>query len=135
MSERKSNNLPWIVLGVLCGFAVLGLFGFGVYTGANAVSDEMTVSFPERSHQDSAKNKLAISVSAENEITFEGQSVKDVEALKEELLRLNKDALESTAFVVTLSEKSSHIMLISVKDMLDGLGLKSFLVIDRQNAE
>ena len=135
MSKRAPNNRPWIVLGVLCGFAVLALFGFGVYTGASAVSSEVSVSFPEQSQQESAKYKLAISVSAENDITFQGKSFETVEALKEELLKIKKETLESTAFVVTLSEKSSHAILISLKDMLDDLALKSYLLIDRQNAE
>jgi len=131
VSERHPNNRPWIFLGVLGGAAFLALFGLGFYNGANTLADEASVSLPDQSQQVPAKYRLAISVSAQDEITFEGKSYETVDALEEELLKIKKETLESTAFVVTLSEQSSHRILISLKDMLDPLALKTFLVIDR----
>ena len=133
MSERNPNNRPWIFLGVLGGFAFLGLFGLGFYNAANTFADEASVSLPDQSYQEPAKYKLTISVSAEDDITFEGKSFETVDVLEEELLKIKKETLESTAFVVTLSEQSSHRILISLKDRLDPLALKTFLVIDKQS--
>lgn len=138
MAERKPNNLPWILLGVLCGLVFLGLFGFGMYAGAKAVSDEITVTIPPAPDQSDLKSmtsKLTVFVSADNEITFEGKSYEDVSALEAELRTHNEDDLKATVFILKLNEDSSHSILVSMKDMFDALKLKSLIVIDRQNTE
>ena len=135
MSERHPNNRPWNVFGVLGGAAFLALFGLGFYNAANTFAVEASVSLPDQSYQEPAKYRLTISVSAEDEITFAGKSFETVEALEEELLKIKKETLDSTAFVVTLSEQSSHRILVSLVDRLDALALKTFFVIDRQSAE
>ena len=134
MSKRKPNNLPWILLGALCGLGFLGLFGLGFYTGANPIWDEMTITIPEApdSNADArAKNKLTIYVNENNEITLEGIAFENVSALKEGILASDTVDLGSTIFILRLSEDASHNSSISVKDMLNEIEVRSVLEIVR----
>ena len=138
MSERKPNNLPWIILGVMGGFFFLGLFGFGVYSGAKAVSNEASVTipdFPETKELPADKNVFTIYVNASNEIFLAGVPFSDVQTLKSELKSRNTTNPESTRAILRLSEDATHTSLISLKDMLDDLKVKSVIEIVRSETE
>ena len=138
MTERKPNNLPWVILGGVCGLVLLGLFGAGVYSGAKAVSDEMSITLPEppeRGAPSDIDNVTTIVVDETNSIVFDGEAVDDISALKNILNSLDADSLKSTVFILKISEESSHERLITIKDFLDELEVKSIIEVIRSDAE
>ena len=138
MAARTPNNLPWIILGTVCGLAVLGLFGLGVYTGAKSVSDEMGVTVsdpPETVATPEIRNTFTIFVDETNKISLDGTALEDVGALRTELASLDFHSPESTHFILRLSEDSSHTSLIAINDMLDDLEFRSVIEIVRRDAE
>lgn len=137
MSERKPNNLPWIILGLIGGFVFLGLFGFGIYSGAKAVTDEMSITIPEMPQADEmalAKNKLTVFVTAENKIFLGATPFKTVDELKESLLKRDKAVLDDSVVILVISEDATHKMLVSVKGMLDDMKLRSVIQLQRNEA-
>lgn len=106
--------------------------------GAKSVSDEMSITLPEPServaHSD-IENVLTIFVDETDSISFDGEAVEDIAALKDELDSLEVDGLKSTLFIFRISEKSSHTRLIAVKDLLNGFEVKSKVEIIRSDAE
>ena len=138
MTERKPNNLPWVILGGVCGLVLLGLFGAGVYSGAKAVSDEMTITLPEPPEmvaQSKLDSVFTLYVDETNNIFLDGEAVDNMAALKVVLESMDPDNLKSTRFILRLSEKSSHKGLITIKDMLDAFEAKSVIEIIRSEAE
>ena len=138
MTARKPNNMPWIILGGIFGVGFLGLFGFGIYMGAKSVSDEMSITLPEppemAAHSD-INNVITIFVDETDSISFDGETVDDIAALKDVLDSLDTNSLKSTAFILRISEESSHKRLITIKDMLDAFEAKSIIEVIRSDVE
>lgn len=135
MTARKPNNLPWIILGGIIGLGFLGLF---VYSGAKAVSDEMSITLPEppeRVDQSKFDSVLTLYVDETNNIFLDGEAVEDIAALKVAFESMSPSNLKSTRFILRLSEKSSHKGLIGIKDMLDEFEANSVIEIIRSDAE
>jgi biopolymer transport protein ExbD len=138
MVSGKPNNLPWIILGIVGAAAMLALFGFGFYSGAQSVRSEMGLTFPDVAKATSsveAKNKVIITVDSDNRIFLDGKPIEDVPVLKNTLDLLDSDSVKSKTFVLRISEDSSHIRLIDVKDMLDDLEVSSMIEIIRSDVE
>jgi len=138
VTARKPNNLPWIALGSLCGLAVLGLFGYSVYVGAKSVTDEVSVTIPDMPdalERSGLNGKLTISVSGDDEIIFGDAVFEDVAELQTHLLSRDKAELKQTLFILAINEDASHKSLVSMKDMLDGLGVESRILIQRKDTK
>ncbi len=138
MASGKPNNLPWIILGIVVAAAMLSLFGFGVYSGAQSVRSEMGLTFPDvpkATASVEAKNKVIITVDSDNRIFLDSKPIEDVPVLKNTLDLLDSDSVKSKIFVLRISEDSSHIRLIAVKDMLDDLEVSSMIEIIRSDVE
>ena len=138
MTARKPNNLPWIVLGAVGGLAILGLFGLGVYSGMKSVSDEISITMPEVTESATPaqiEQSFTIYVDEKNVIFFEGEPVENIKTLQNTLESLDVKNSQTTRFILRLSENSSHTRLIDLKDLLDGLGVKSVIEIIRSDAE
>lgn len=137
MASGKPNNLPWIILSVILGTGVLGLFAFGVFTGASSVGSEMSIRFPEAeaSSLHDNRNLLYIDVNADNSILVDGDPVKSVSELKQTLFELPEFEIANTTVVLRLNEDASHRILIELKDILDAEDVISKIKIIRPDSQ
>lgn len=131
MAERKPNNLPWIILGVIGGAALLALFGFGVYAGAKSVQSEMTVSVPEfEDRQPLAREKTVhINVDAQDTLHVDGILIEKFDAFEEAVKSEGLGAVSSTLIVLHIHEEAKHKTLVDLKDLLDGMGYRSLIEV------
>ena len=140
-NSRKPNNLPWIILGVLGGIVLLGLFGFGIYTGVKSVSDEASVTFLDEDLEYTAPGfkKIMIEFDSENNIFLndvnQSSSEALLEALEDSLEAMDQKAIEETFFLLKMSEKTPHRSLVSVKDVLDKYKKNNQVFIVRDSEE
>lgn len=137
MDENKPNNLPWVILGLFCGAVVMAMFGYGVYTGAKS---EATVSIPEFTDSNDRSDRervaaISIYVDHDNQIFIDKVGVSNLDGVTSFLESIDEKNLDETDFILRMSEKSSHKLLVSLKDILDEAGVNSHIEIVRASTE
>jgi len=138
MTERQPNNKIWVIVGLVCGLCCavfLWFFAMGVYAGAKSVTSGEPIvierKIPEPQQGPTSKTVVTIFIDAKDNISIDGVRNQDLSALKIKIREIGPEALDSTTFILRLSEKSSHKLFVSVKDILDETGAHSIIEIIR----
>jgi len=138
VTERQPNNKIWVIVGLVCGLCcavLLGFFAMGVYAGEKSVTlgEPIVVErkIPEPQPRPTSKSVVTIFIDAKDNISIDGVRIQDLSALKIKIREIAPEALDSTNFILRLSGKSSHKLLVSVKDILDETGAHSIIEIIR----
>jgi len=138
VSERKPNNLPWIVFGVFSGVILLIIIGYGIYMGAKSVQSEMeiTMSVPEfdPNAERSTNVVKTIFVDENDSFSVDGEPVEDIEALLDLISKYQIGEPADTTVILKLHEDSRHTTLVDLKDTLDEAGYASRITIRRNES-
>ena len=130
MAERKSNNTPWIIFGILGGILFLILpFGIGFYGDITSTGEPYLVEPPAPPIKVRDKSELTstsvirVDKSGEISTNFGGEiSFDDIDNLK-------LGAPADTKVILYLSDEASHHNLVETKDALDAAGYQTLISI------
>jgi len=133
MTERQSNNKPWVILGGISCLLVLGFLGYGVMSGIKSVQAESSILTDEQESQTDFVPIMEILVDQNQNIFIDGESVASVKEAEALLRNSSSDLASETPVLLRLNTSVRHSTLIILKTALQETGYPNQIEIIRND--